>query len=145
MCLLVFIASDCPLPTIVWRPKCPHFHVTELIDRDEPVKQHFSKPFAYYAGSHEGCGCGLQYGEYEGIEEDADSLAAAKESRQNLADYLTVALQHQQTLEVFACWDGDQNAPPEYRDYARPTDLIRHRTFFRERELLVISSEEPVA
>lgn len=146
MCMMVYVASDCPLPTTAWDPTQPLFHVTELTERDGPVQQRFSKPFVYYAGSHEGCGCGFQYGEYEESEEDdeeseedAAALAAAKDSRQKLADFLALALQQQQSIEIFACWDGDQGAIVEHRGHARPVDLVRERTFFRERELLVIS------
>src|SRR4051812_45959015 len=71
MCMVVYIASDYPLPTSSWDEARPRFHVTELSERDEPVRRQFSKPCAYYAGSHEGCGCGFQYGEYPGYQEEA--------------------------------------------------------------------------
>jgi hypothetical protein len=138
MCMMVYVASDYPLPTSAWDPTRPHFHVTELSDRDEPVRRQFSKPCVYYAGSHEGCGCGFQYGEYEGEEEDA-ALAAARDSRRRLAEFLAAALQHQSEVELFACWDGDQATPAEHRGRVRPADLVRDRTFFREKELLVVS------
>ena len=143
--MMVYIASDYSLPTIGWDKTHPRFHVTELTERDQPVKRQFSKPFVYYAGSHEGCGCGFQYGEYEGFEEDPTELAAAKDSRRKLTEFLSVALQHQQSVELFACWDGDQGALPEHRGSARPSDLMRARTFFREREFLLLfeSALEP--
>ena len=81
----------------------------------------------------------FQYGEYEGFEEDPAALAAARNSRRLLAEFLSVALQHQAAVELFACWDGDQGAPPEHHGRVRPVDLVRGRTFFREKELLVVS------
>src|SRR6266446_4942076 len=122
MCMLIYVASDYPLPTSAWDQGRPRFHVTELGDRDQPVRRQFSKPCVYYAGSHEGCGCGFQYGEYEGFEEDPAALAAARDSRGLLAEFLSVALQHQPAVELFACWDGDQGAPPEHRGRVRPAD-----------------------
>jgi hypothetical protein len=92
----------------------------------------------YYVGSHESCGCGFQYGEYAGFEEEAD-LPEKRESRRRLAGFLAVALQHQAEVEVFACWSGDEAAEPEHCGRVRPADLVGHRTFFRERELLVVS------
>jgi hypothetical protein len=139
MCMMVYVASNYPLPAAAWDEAHPAFHVAELSDRDEPVRRQFSKPCVYYAGSHEGCGCGFQYGQYEGFEEDPAALAAAQDSRRRLAEFLALALEHQSEVELFACWDGDQAAEPEHRGRATPADLVRERAHFRERELLVMS------
>ncbi len=139
MCMVVYIASDYALPTSAWDEARRRFYVTALSEGDEPVRRQFSKPCVYYVGSHEGCGCGFQYGEHEWLEEDPVALAAAQDSRRCLVEFLSVALQHQPTVELFACWSGDEAAPPEHHGTARPLDLIRGRTFFRERELLVMS------
>jgi hypothetical protein len=136
--MVVYVASDYPLPTLAWDQANPRFHVTELPERAEPVRRHFSKPCVYYAGSHEGCGCGFQWGEYEGYGEE-DDLPAKQDSRRRLADYLSVALQHQPAVEVYACWDGDEGLPADHTGRVHPRDLTRGRTFFRERELLVVS------
>ena len=140
MCMVVYIASDYPLPTLAWDVTRPGFHVTELDERGEPVRRHFSKPCVYYLGSHEQCGCGFQYGEYEGFEEESD-LGAKRESRRRLVYFLELALQHQQQLELFACWNGDEGTEPEHRGRVRPADLLLTRTFFRERELLLVSED----
>jgi hypothetical protein len=139
MCIVVYLASDYPLPTSAWDPARRCFHVVEVAERDHEVRRQFSKPHVYYTGSHEGCGCGFQYGEYEEEEEDAAKLAAAQDSRRRLVEFLSVALQHQTTVELFACWNGDEAAPPEHRGCVGPAELLRDRTFFREKELLVIS------
>jgi hypothetical protein len=136
MCMMFYLASDYPLPTLAWDESRPGFHVAELTDRDEPVRRQFSKPCVYYAGSHEGCGCGFQYGEYES---DSAELAATRESRRRLAEFVAIALQHQSEVELFACWDGDQAAEPEHRGRMRPADLARDPVYFQEKELLVIS------
>ena len=141
MCMMVYIASDYPLPTSAWDGARPGFHVAELSERDRPVRRRFSRPCVYYVGSHEGCGCGFQYGQYEGIEEDPEQLVAAKASRQRLSEFLAVALQHQSELELFACWDGDQAAEPEHRGRIRPSDLRGDRTHFREKELLTVGED----
>jgi hypothetical protein len=142
MCMMVYVASDYPLPTLAWDEARPGFHVAELSDRDEPVGRQFSKPCVYYVGSHEGCGCGFQYGQYEGIEVDPAELTAARDSRRRLSEFLAVALQHQSVVELFACWDGDQAAEPEYRGRMRPSDLVRDRTDFREKEWLAVTESD---
>jgi hypothetical protein len=138
MCMMIYIASEHPLPTSSWDEARPCFYVEALSERDEPVRRRFTKPWVYYAGSHEGCGCGFQSGQYEGLEEGADALAAARDSRWRLAEFLAVALQHQSEVELFACWDGDQTAEPEHRGRLRPSDLTRDRASFREKEFLII-------
>jgi hypothetical protein len=140
MCIMIYIASDQPLPTAAWDPSRRRFQLTELSEGDEPVRRQFSKPCVYLARSHEGCGCGFQYGEYEEDDEDDTDLTAKRVSRRQLADFLTAALQKQPEIELFACWDGDQAAPAEHRERLRPADLVRERTFFREKELLVVSN-----
>ena len=142
MCMVVYVASDYALPTSTWDQARPQFYVEEVADRDAPVRRHFSQPCVYYAGSHEGCGCGFQYGEYESEEDDDDDPSANQDSRRRLAEFLSIALQHQPAVEVFACWSGDEAVPPEHRGRLRPEDLLRERTFFRERELLVVSEQD---
>ncbi|MFO0960713.1 MAG: hypothetical protein U0800_25305 [Isosphaeraceae bacterium] len=139
--MMVYVASGYPLPTLAWDEARPSFYVKELSERDEAVRRHFSKPCVYFVGSHEGCGCGFQYGQYEGLEEDCEELASAEESRRRLSEFLVVALRHQPEVELFACWDGDQGATPEYRGRMSPSDLLRDRAHFREKELLVVSED----
>lgn len=139
--MMVYVASDYPLPLIPWDPSRPGFHVTKLPDRAAPVRRQFSKPHIYYVGSHEGCGCGFQYGEYEGFEDEAD-LPVKRDSRRRLAELLAVALQHQPQVELFACWDGDEGLLAEHTDRIRSGDLTEARTFFREKELLVVDESD---
>ena len=139
MCMMVYIASDYPLPTSAWNYAKPTFHVTNVLDAHVPVRRHFSKPYAYYVGSHEGCGCGFQVGQYDASNVDAETLAAGLSSRRRLVEFLAVALQHQQTVELFACWDGDQGEEAEHRSTVRPQELLADRTYFLEREWMLIS------
>src|SRR5260370_30647533 len=122
MGMVVHLASDYSLPKSCWAPARRCFHVVEVAERDQPVRRQFSKPHVYYAGSHEGCGCGFQYGEYEEEEEDAATLAAAQDSRRRLGEFLSVALQHQTPVEVFPCWNGADADPPEHPWGLRPAE-----------------------
>src|SRR5262247_3335701 len=103
MCMMVYIAASQPLDLVVWNEALPAFHVSDLHETEVSVKAQFRSAYVYYAGSHEGCGCGFQYGEYEGFEEEAD-LPQKRQSRRALAEFLAVALQHQAEVELFASW-----------------------------------------
>ncbi len=135
MCIVIYIASDVPLPTSAWDDDRPQFHVRELPDLNEPVRKHFTKPLLYRPGSHVGCACGFQYGENNNDEPPPEK----RESRQRLADYLTAALQHQSVVELYACWNGDEELEPEHRGRIKPGQLLGDRTFFHERELLIVA------
>ena len=62
MCLAIYIASDIELSTSKWDKNSPSFY-SESIEPNKHygVDRHFSKPYVYYLGSHEGCGCGFMY------------------------------------------------------------------------------------
>ncbi len=57
---MVELSSSYPLPTPTWHEPHPGFFIAESSGRDEPVRRQFSKQGVYYAGSHEGCGCGFR-------------------------------------------------------------------------------------
>jgi hypothetical protein len=52
--------------------------------------------------------------------------------------YLQDALTRIDELELFACWEGDQEARVEHRRALTPTDLRRDDFCFLERELSVL-------
>ena len=145
MCLLVYIASDQPLPLIPWKTDAPGFHVRELGDLGEDevkMRQHFSKPFVYYIGSHEKCGCGFRYGQMPLEFEDDDDRkedAAARESVLHLREYLSKVVENGQ-VELYACWPEEQTLEPTSHATIIPLDIGSNDTefTFKERELLTI-------
>lgn len=139
MCMVVYAGSDHPLPTWLWDQNRPAFHVTARADPTDPVRQRFTKPFVYYLGSHEGCGCGFHYGPYAGGEINPAVEPAVTDSRRRLGEYLAVALQHQPEVEVYACWSGDEAEPPVYHDRATPAELASGEAYLREREFMIVS------
>ena len=113
MCLAVYIASPSRLPLIAWREERPSFYVDDA-EPDDPVRVHFPWPNVYYAGSHEGCGCGFAYGQMpEGLE-DPDDDVRRRASLAALREYVTSAT----TLgpvHLYACWEGEQSYPEKSR------------------------------
>jgi hypothetical protein len=150
MCLAVYVASDVPLPTIPWDEARPAFHVRDATDGyfcpGNPLRAHSKRPFFYAAGSHDGCGCGFRsYGTYwddeageYAVETTPDQLA----SWQALADYLTDALRHQASVEVFTFCSGDESCPPKSLRRARPADFLTDRTLFDMWQAVEVSEPE---
>ena len=108
VCIAVYIAANRPLPTIDWDESHPAFYVATLGKDEEPVRNQFTKPHVYCAGSHEGCGCGFQLGKDRGPKDPEQ--ARGRESLGAFSKYLEDALTRVDDLELFACWEGDQAA-----------------------------------
>jgi hypothetical protein len=137
MCVMVYVASDEPLPRIAWDERAPSFYVDDVTDSDRTVSGRFTLPHVCYVGSHEGCGCGFQFGEYPEVEEP-DDTAAARRSREQLVDYLQQQLAAGRRLELYACWAGDEAEPADHTGVITPSQLLVERTYFREREFLSV-------
>jgi hypothetical protein len=117
MCLAVYLASSNVLPPIAWDQDAPAFYLEPVPEGGE-VHQQFSLPYVYYAGSHEGCGCGFsRSGETgEEIERHQANYAA-------LARVLRATLSGGAKAELFTCWEGDQGTQPEISESVTPDEL----------------------
>lgn len=140
MCLMIYLAADAPLRSVDWDESAPAFNTSAVTPDEECVRRQFSKRYVVYAGSHEGCGCGFQLGEHPEHTEPAEA-ALRRASLQALAAYLRAELTRAGTIELFACWDGDQEAPPEHRRELSPLDLEAETFFFLQKELSTVSPD----
>src|SRR5262245_17262888 len=114
MCTVFYVAAEVPLPELPERMPPAPLSARPIRDAEEAVRVHFSKPHIYFLGSHTGCSCGFQYGEY--VDEDAEG----RESVRQLGAYLAAAVAHSGPVEVFACWDGDEALPVDQRETVTP-------------------------
>lgn len=137
MCRMVYIGSERPLDLVPWDASAPGFHVCALGERDAAVRAQFRFASVYYVGSHEGCGCGFQLGEYPEFEDD--DAPAKRENLQRFASYLTSQIERGRKLEIFACWDGGQGAPPDRRRSLSPSDMLCDRFFFSDGEHVTVA------
>lgn len=95
------------------------------------MKQWFSLQHIYYAGSHEGCGCGfLKEGE-----KDAD-LDLHQENYRALARLLDAIIADGGKAEIFSCWEGDQSKPPVPSDELTVTAIVNSEFQFKERQFI---------
>lgn len=107
MCLAVYLASSIPLNEISWNKKLPAFYLTKLSNKDRIGKQ-FKLPHFYYLGAHTGCGCGFIKDGNIG-----DDLKKCNANYSALAKAMNGAENQKATMQIFSCWEGDQDKAPE--------------------------------
>jgi hypothetical protein len=136
--MMIYVAADNPLPMIEWQENVTPFSVVELSEDEKRVIRQFTKPFVAYVGSYEGCGCGFSYDDSPiEDEDDARQDALSRESLKQLSEYLS-NLVKSGSVELFACWDGDQEAEPEEKLTVTP-DFFGGETFaFGEKQFLTV-------
>jgi hypothetical protein len=147
MCLSVYVASDGPLPTVPCDPDQPGIHVEDATEGyfypDNPLRTHSGRRFFYSVCPQGSCGCGFrsyasdwddEAGEY--VEHPTPAQLAAWRA---LADYLTAALRHQASVEVFTFCSGDESCPPRCRREARPADFLTDRSLFDMWQVVFVS------
>ena len=143
MCLAFYIGSNTELPTNSWDESNPSFFV-EQAKEDYDMKINVSKDYIYYAGSHEGCGCGFKNNE-EWVDfnkpEEVKKLEASKKSLNQLIDYLKRALNKTKELDLFICWEGEQEETPKEIKTINPEELLKIDWSMELRDLFKIMNE----
>ena len=139
MCMAVYIAADQPFSHVPWDDSQPAFYLAPVDSSDLPVLGQFTKQHVAYAGSHEGCGCGFQYGEYPEFRGPEEAVAK-RASLDQFATFLSNELARLGPIELYACWEGDQTAPVEHRRALTPMDLRSEDFFFLEKEFSIVTA-----
>ena len=135
---MIYIAADNPLPIIEWQENVTPFCISELSEDEKRVIKQFTKPFVAYAGSYEGCGCGFVYDD-EPIEDEDDARRdkLSRESVKQFSEYLSNLVKNG-SVELFACWDGDQEAESEEKLTVTPDHLGGEEFAFEEKQFLKV-------
>lgn len=137
MCIVLFVASDRPLPLVAWREDQPAFHVTPVAGPEAAVASQFSQAHVYYIGSHERCACGFAY--HEDDYGWPEAKAAAVQSVRSLRGYLEAALDEGASLELYTCADGDWTLPPVHRTVLKLDDIGGAAFELAERTLAAVT------
>lgn len=140
MCLAVYIASATALPLVTWDEARPAFYVDGVAPND-PVRARFSMPNVNYLGSHEGCGCGFKYGVMPAGLEDQDDEAKGRAAVDALRAYVAKAAVGQ-PIEMFACWEGEQQLPVLETERISPEQLGGESFDFQQRHLLRVETSD---
>lgn len=141
MCMMIYLASDVPLRTVEWLEGDPRFHTSPLASDEGRVRRQFTKSNLTYAGSYEGCGCGFQLGKYPPEFLEPDEAVQRRRSLHEFAAYLREELPRVGAIELYACWDGDQELPPVHRRTLTPSSLEADTFFFLEKELSMVTGD----
>jgi hypothetical protein len=105
MCLAVYVATAASFETTLWRKDAPAFHVMSC-PTPARLRERFEPRPVYYAGSHEGCGCGFLL--YDGLEgEDLVRWRAT-------IDAFIAFVRRVAPVDVFVCWEGEQESDPTW-------------------------------
>ena len=133
MCLAVYIASSIEIGERAWDNANPAFYLEPVRER-EKVRNQFSLPFVYYAGSHEGCGCGfLKEGE------QGEDLVACQLNYRKLSECVLEALSNGARIEIFSCWEGDQAESADSTQTLSAHQLNRPEFEFQEKHFLTVT------
>jgi hypothetical protein len=141
MCMMIYVAADQPLRVIPWVEAVPAFNTSSLAPDEERVRRHFQGSYILYAGSYEGCGCGFQLDSDARAFLDRGELERRQRSLHAFAQYLREELARVETIHLFACWDGDQDATPEHQRVLTPAMLEDPTFSFLQKELSTIWPE----
>lgn len=126
MCFALYIGTDQPLVASQWNEAEPRFYLAALTDKDKPARQHFSKPYVYYVGSHLKCGCGFFCNSIV-FTDDPGMMREYEETQQSARALVTIleqVLDHADTVEVFVTWEGRQAEVPARRLSFAPSVLL---------------------
>jgi hypothetical protein len=137
--MMVYIGAEQALAQIPFTDEGSAISVRELSEEEQAVTKHFAKPYVYYVGAHEGCGCGFSYGQYPiHDEDDQEQYDTCRESVRQLAVYLSKAIEQVGSIELFACWDGHQEIVPEIRLLMSVSDIGGDEFGFEELSFVTI-------
>ena len=140
MCTLVYISADVPLDRVSWNEERPSFYVEGIDESEAVVARHLGAGVVLHAGSHEGCGCGFQLGAYPDDADD-EERALTRASLDAFAAYLEAQLERVSVVRLFACWDGEQSAPPEHQRALTPDSLRSEGFYLLKGELSTVRRE----
>ena len=134
MCLAVYIGSEIELKENAWNKNEPNFYI-EAVPSANNVRKQFSTTHVYYAGSHEGCGCGF-FKEAREPEE----FENVQENYKNLALTIKNAVEAGRKIQLFSCWEDDQAKQPEIKVSIGLSEIVNPEFEFKELNFLNVVS-----
>ncbi len=124
MCFVLYVASKSKPVLIPWDDKAPSFNSEEISQTQKhALEKRFRNPSITYVGTDYGCGCNFRYIPLEATgqplaDEFYSRAVEAQEktqpNHQNLQNYLRTQFSDEDFIELYGCWDGDEDLPEEF-------------------------------
>ncbi len=152
MCMMLYLASNNPLPEIPWDEENPAFYVTsKLWEKAECIRSIFTKPYVYYLGSDQKCGCGFGYDNYEEEKRAyvnhpelmAKTIAAHERGHENirrLREYLEAAIELGD-VELYGPLGGNEDTEPKYRMHIGPSYFTGEEVIIQAGQFFIVSKD----
>lgn len=137
MCVALYIAAEKEPALVPWNEGAPGFNVVALEEYERVVAQHFSKPCVRYLGAHTGCSCGFSYSPSV---DDAEDERLGRASVESLRAYVEQLVRPGDSVELYACWEGEWEEPSRGRREVTPAYFGGESFELTERELLVVTA-----
>ena len=136
MCLMLYLGSRRPLPL----RESESLSLEVISQEAQVVGQYLDRPYAYYVGSHTGCGCGfphvlaetpIEY--FDGMFDNQDpNRVEDVESARHLMDVIDEALDGQPDCVLLPVWNGNEGVAPKGNVVWKRHDLAEHQFVFTE-------------
>lgn len=136
MCLAIYVGCEAPLPESAWDKNAPGFFL-EQVPSTKAVRGQFRSARVYYAGSHEGCGCGFAK---DG--KDGDELEQCQRNYRALATILSPAVRAGAQVQIFTCWEGEQTKEARTAGAVTLTQLVEPEFELQQCTLLTVREEK---
>jgi hypothetical protein len=132
---MLYLGSDVPLQTSEWKKKSPGFFLSGSDGDIKKAKRHFTTSYVYYAGSHEGCGCGFFYDQ----DDDPEDYEIRKTSVCGLVDSIQQALRTTSKAELLVTWVGSEKKAPSRRLEMKPYELLAKEFPLDENDFVILT------
>lgn len=144
MCLMVYLATDRERPLVPWVEERPAFHVSRGGNEVERVRPQLHKARIYVVGADTGCGChfrqegGVLAARYAPEQLDPGAREATRECHRRLHAYVAACLEDEESVELFSCWNGDEQSDSAAPRTLTLADLADEQFHFLEGQRIVV-------
>lgn len=141
MCFFLYLASNNELKTKEWNEENLEVVISSKIDISFGETEKFKKENIYFVSSTEGCGCGFrQKFDVEHLDYlEIDQKLEKDKNHHQLFELIKKILVNEDYIELFGCWDGDQETKVEFRREVKLDVLSSETFYFREKELIKVT------
>jgi hypothetical protein len=117
---MLYAGTEKALPLLEWSKDAPTIWVRPLVEGEEIVRSHFSKPTIQYIGATSGCGCDFPHsllndGEWLSLEKEAEETSLEEQQTYRSNGHALMNLLRdfgEGTYELYAFWAGNGTKTP---------------------------------